>query len=764
MEWSYGITTVPARFNTTLPKTIASLKAAGFDNPRLYVDGHDDSKLVKDRFGLEATCHFPNLRTFGNWITTLWDIYIRNPHALRYAIFQDDFITCSNLKEYLEITPYPEKGYLNLYTFPANQERCPKGHVGFYPANQKGLGAVALIFTREAVEILLSHQHMAKRPQHKTRGHKAIDGGIVETFRKSGWKEYVHNPSLVQHIGRTSSMGNRTQPLATSFLGEGFDLLRLLDKQTELPEPIKPKDKRDRWDKFLFREAIELCNKDLPIIEIGCIRDIRPIAARADGHSTVHWGKSGIKTTTIDIDSNAIKIASKLTSKYTNVELRLGDGFEYLKNLKSQIGVLYLDGPHPKKEDGTTFSDKCYTEALPNMGIGSVLLIDDCDVSPGKGDLVIPRALNDGFELIKKDRQCLMVRRTLTEALLSPKTENSREFSVFPRCEPYRADQRLGLVGYNCSSGLGELNEQIATHLDIDLWLVKPHGKHKTKPNHEDCDTIICRNTASQKVEEFLNAVDTIVFCETPYFTTLPQRAKELGKRVVCIPMLEWTPRATRGWMQYVDSWVCPTKVCYSTLKKQGLPVELFECPIDTEKFQYQQRTIVKNFLYLNGHGGVGNRKGGDIIKSIMEITDLPIKVSSQQKGWSNSIASCKNPEDLYSPENGEVLLMPHRWDGVGLGALEASSCGMPIISTDGTPWNEFHSLAKIKSNTTIRKVGRKIHCFEPNKNSLIDIMEEWLGKDISTQSSEARLWAESRSWNSKKDCLQNMILGVESK
>jgi hypothetical protein len=37
--WAYGITTVPSRLTTLLPRTITSLAAAGFDKPHLFVDG-----------------------------------------------------------------------------------------------------------------------------------------------------------------------------------------------------------------------------------------------------------------------------------------------------------------------------------------------------------------------------------------------------------------------------------------------------------------------------------------------------------------------------------------------------------------------------------------------------------------------------------------------------------------------------------------------------------------------------------------------------
>lgn len=233
MKWAYGVTTVPSRRRDLLPRTLASLKAAGFCEPRLFVDGDKDGESWEREFGLSVTARYPAVRTYGNWYLAMLELYIREPTAERYAIFQDDFVTVKNLKAYLSKAPYPERGYLNLYTFPANQALAPLASpggvgAGFYKSNQKGRGAVALVFSREAVVTLLSSHHMAERPMHATRGWKAVDGGIVTAMEKAGWCEYVHDPSLTQHVGDVSSMGNKQHKKAETFPGERFDAMTLL--------------------------------------------------------------------------------------------------------------------------------------------------------------------------------------------------------------------------------------------------------------------------------------------------------------------------------------------------------------------------------------------------------------------------------------------------------------------------------------------------------------------------------------------------------
>lgn len=153
---------------------------------------------------------------------------IRSPFAHYYAMFQDDFIISRNVRPYIEAT-YPIDGYLNLYTFPKNQV-LSQGKPGWYYSNQKGLGAVALIFDRQAAVALVSEPHMANKPAgpHPERRHKFVDGGIVDSLRKCGISEYVHSPSVVQHLGYESTLANPKHAQARSFRGEDFDMLTLL--------------------------------------------------------------------------------------------------------------------------------------------------------------------------------------------------------------------------------------------------------------------------------------------------------------------------------------------------------------------------------------------------------------------------------------------------------------------------------------------------------------------------------------------------------
>lgn len=551
MKWSYGVTTVPSRFKDLLPRTLKSLAGAGFENPRLFIDGCKPEDIPQALRRYEITSHFPNLRTFGNWMTALWELYAREPKAERYAIFQDDFVTYKNLRQYLEDCDYPKRGYWNLYTFPQNE----KNTSGWYLSNQLGKGAVALVFNNEAVRTILQSQHMVNRPLDPKRGWQTIDGGIVTGFKQAGWQEWVHNPSLVLHTGEVSSMGHKPYEDTNIFKGEEFDALNL------------------------------------------------------------------IRTPTVKINP-------------------------------------------------------------------------------------VPR---------------------------------SRE--------------RIGIVGYNCNTGLGELNRQFAQYADASLWLVKPHPNVLTNPAHDNVDTMVCPQGNPNTIKKFCDRVDTILFAEQPYYNELIDIAKTLKKRLVCVPMMEWMPPGAKGWPQFVDLFICPTHHCYEQFQ-HVVPCVEFPWPIDTQRFSFKQRgPTCESFLYIAGHGGFKGRKGIDVVLAALKLwPEFPLTVISQVKEkWPKLpnlqvIPAAETNSDLYA--DCDVLVYPPSVDGLGLQPMEAMACGMPVISTNGLPWNEIPAIGKIAARQTRRTVRRPVDWYIPDAQSLVDNCKRLLGQDIAEESLRCRQWAEARSWD----------------
>jgi len=227
MRWAVGLTTVPGRAATTLPRTLRSLAWAGFPSPHLFIDKCREEDWRGP--GNRRTFHEDWIGIFGNWWLGAWELFIRNPKSDRYVMCQDDVVFCRNVCRYLEMSPYPESGYQNLILYPDNAIYANEGEwsrVG----GRRGLGAQCLVFSHDAFFKLLTSEYLGSKPTWQNR-HDGIDGAISDAMLHAGWFECVHSPSLVCHIPGESAAKNRMQPETANFPGVEFDAMSLLNRE-----------------------------------------------------------------------------------------------------------------------------------------------------------------------------------------------------------------------------------------------------------------------------------------------------------------------------------------------------------------------------------------------------------------------------------------------------------------------------------------------------------------------------------------------------
>lgn len=320
---------------------------------------------------------------------------------------------------------------------------------------------------------------------------------------------------------------------------------------------------------------------------------------------------------------------------------------------------------------------------------------------------------------------------------------------------------RIGLVGYHCYSGLGEKNRTYSQYLPIDRWLIKPHPHYGIAVEHPPCDVIVCREGQTHKLHYFLSQIDVLLYDESPLFHELLPMAKALGKRIVCVMAQEWMPFNNES---LVDLFICPTKHAYEQFK-DSLPCRYFQWPVDTSHFKFQHRDKCERFLFINGHGGWKGRKGGNtVFEMINKWKDIPLTIITQKEVSLNIesypglriVTNVGDNRVLY--RYGDVLLYPAYCDGTGLQPLEAMASGMPVICTEGSPWDENMALERIPSENREKFIRRVVDWFVPDTDEAIRLCKKWLGQEIWAQSNSVRVYAENRSWNLAKESLTALI------
>lgn len=324
---------------------------------------------------------------------------------------------------------------------------------------------------------------------------------------------------------------------------------------------------------------------------------------------------------------------------------------------------------------------------------------------------------------------------------------------------------KIGLVGYSCCTGLGEVNRQIATYCNIHSWLIYPHRSRQTHLYHDiSCMKAVVadHHDTQEEVRQFVKDVDVIVFVETPYYNSLLQMAKQYGKRVVCIPMQEWMPvdnQLQTAWTKYVDLFICPIRYTYE-LFKDKLPCINFSWPYEVNRFKFKHRSRCNRFLFINGGGGHRGRKGADVIEKALQIDPkLPITIYSQDPRMVSRLGSLDSlPNVIYKGEaatneemyeDGDVLLCPHHIDGLCLEPREAAAVGMPTLVTAGGPWEDLDCVSEtIPATVHPHMFKRPVKWYEPNPQELVKLCNRLIDAPIGDKSSICRISAENRCWD----------------
>ena len=330
---------------------------------------------------------------------------------------------------------------------------------------------------------------------------------------------------------------------------------------------------------------------------------------------------------------------------------------------------------------------------------------------------------------------------------------------------------RLGLIGWSVRTGLGMMNRDLFDSGIVSSWLIPRHPllgwEPSVVPQGGEPEVWRCERENDQTLYgRWLRQVDAVVFVETPYLQgyDLVGECRRRGIATLCVPMMEWLP--LQSWVAGVDLMWAPTSWSARQLDVFAAQMERLKMPcrwagrilggawgVDVERFRFRRRERCERFLFCNGNGGALGRKGAHVIAAAAELApEVPILFRTQKppevKLPKNVEVRFENAAERWGIyDEGDVLLAPSRWEGLGLQLYEAAACGMPVITTDGGPMNECGavSLIPFDRREMVSLCDRPFTAYEPCPAALADLLRRFHGTEIGPASAAARLRMEHR-------------------
>lgn len=191
---------------------------------------------------------------------------------------------------------------------------------------------------------------------------------------------------------------------------------------------------RERPKSYIDRTIDLLKYKTNPkILEIGCMRqplnhdiDNSVCFGCMDGHSTYLWARTGWHVDCVDINRNHLDVAMKSCEKYSNVVYHYMDAMLLSDKITMAMhDLLFLDAWDLDVPGSAENHLEFYRKINPKLSESPMILIDDTDLYydhekheyfsdpeclSGKGKLLIPELIKEGYAIVFKGRQTLLVK------------------------------------------------------------------------------------------------------------------------------------------------------------------------------------------------------------------------------------------------------------------------------------------------------------------------------------------------------------------
>jgi glycosyltransferase involved in cell wall biosynthesis len=261
----------------------------------------------------------------------------------------------------------------------------------------------------------------------------------------------------------------------------------------------------------------------------------------------------------------------------------------------------------------------------------------------------------------------------------------------------------FAVVGYKDDTGIGRQCHNMRSVLGIGYHLVAPSTRlpgHALDPGQDRP----LRSTASRdRIRILTRDLEGVIVIErNKWHQGLFETLKELRKILIVVPNWEWFDANDRSY-RLVDLFVVHSRHAYLFLNSMGFSnVIMLPPPIDLALLPLRHiKSLPVCFVHNAGIIDLNDRKGTFLTLKAWarkkpsrarlvlnyQKSELPFPDACHGNVVIRA-GSTPAPADLYL--SGQCAIQPSRLEGLGYMVLEPILCGIPTITTDVPPMNEW--------------------------------------------------------------------------